>query len=766
MQGISVFQVPLSHYHALSFAGFPDCTGGPLASNLVCNSSVHYLDRAKALVSEFTVEELINNSVHASPGVQRLGLPAYNWWNEALHGVAWSPGVWFDPPNSDFSHATSFPQPILMGATFDDELVHSVADIVSTEARAFNNFGHGGLDFWTPNINPFKDPRWGRGQETPGEDPYHLSRYVYSLVTGLQGGVDPKPYLKTAADCKHFAAYDLEDWGGINRFNFDAIVTQQDLAEYYSPPFQSCVRDAKVASVMCSYNSVNGIPSCASPYLLQRVIREFYGLGNETWIVSDCGAVGVIHNDHKYSTSLAHASAVALKAGTDIDCGTVFSNHLGEAIDQKLITISHIQTALVRQYASLVRLGYFDSPSFQPYRQLTWKDVNTPKAQTLAYTAAVEGIVLLKNTGILPLSTDVHNIALIGPLFNTTTQMQGNYNGRAPFLVSPFQAFRSTRFNVTYSIGTNILSDVVNGTRDALAIAARADVVIYLGGIDNDVEAEGKDRVDISWPDNQFQLISALESTGKPLIVVQMGGGQVDDSALAASESVKGLLWAGYPGQSGGQAIVDIITGKRSPAGRLPITQYPTSYVSQVPMTNMNLRPDSISGSPGRTYKWYTGTPVFEFGFGLHYTTFHVSWFKNGIPKPSYSISTLVSYAKTSPHLDLGLLDSFKLNVHNTGKASSDYVALLFLRTTAGPSPAPLKQLVSYARAKNLSPGQVHTLTLNVTLGSIARVESNGDSVLYPGNYELWVDVGSGLAKQSFTLTGRKTRIIAWPQHD
>src|SRR5258708_4959364 len=275
------------------------------------------------------------------------------------HGVAWSPGTWFNPPGHNFSFATSFPQPILMGAAFDDELIHSVADVVSTEARAFNNHGHAGLDFWTPNINPFKDPRWGRGQETPGEDPYHLSRYVYQLITGLQGGVVPQPYLKIAADCKHFAAYDLEDWGGVSRFNFNANVTQQDLAEYYSLPFQSCVRDAKVSSVMCSYNSVNDVPSCASSYLLQDVIRDFYGLGNDTWIVADCGAVENIHHSHKYTTSLATASAVALKAGTDIHCGSTYSEHLQTAIHESLISVSDVQTALVRQYASLVRCILF-----------------------------------------------------------------------------------------------------------------------------------------------------------------------------------------------------------------------------------------------------------------------------------------------------------------------------------------------------------------------------------------------------------------------
>jgi beta-D-xylosidase 4 len=270
------------------------------------------------------------------------------------HGVAGSPGVTF-APSGEFSSATSFPQPIVLGATFDLALVKAVATVTSTEARAFNNFHRAGLDFFTPNINPFRDPRWGRGQETPGEDPFLVSQYVFNLIQGLQGGIDPRPFFKVAADCKHYAAYDLENWEGIDRVHFDAKVSLQDLSEYFLPSFQSCVRDAKVASVMCSFNSVNGIPSCANSYLLQDILRDFWGFDDDRWVVADCDAVENIFTTHNFTDTFAQAVADALKAGTDVDCGTSYSTHLPDALNQSLITRDDLERSLVRQYTSLIR---------------------------------------------------------------------------------------------------------------------------------------------------------------------------------------------------------------------------------------------------------------------------------------------------------------------------------------------------------------------------------------------------------------------------
>ncbi|KAH7304624.1 glycoside hydrolase superfamily, partial [Rhexocercosporidium sp. MPI-PUGE-AT-0058] len=274
---------------------FPDCVNGPLAKNSICNKSLDGQTRAKALVSALTQAEKILNMQSASPGVSRIGLPAYDWWNEALHGVAISPGVNFSISGKDYSYATSFPMPITLGAAFDDDLVYKIATVISTEARAFSNGGQAGLDYWTPNINPYRDPRWGRGQETPGEDPFHASRYVASLIPGLQGAPGSK-YMKIAATCKHFAGYDLEVWNGVARYAFDAKISPQELRDYFLPPFQACARDSNVQSVMCAYNAVNGVPSCADSYLLQTILKEHWDWGNnDRYIVGDCDAVHNIY---------------------------------------------------------------------------------------------------------------------------------------------------------------------------------------------------------------------------------------------------------------------------------------------------------------------------------------------------------------------------------------------------------------------------------------------------------------------------------------
>ncbi|KAF9484016.1 glycoside hydrolase family 3 protein [Pholiota conissans] len=748
---------------ARAYAGitysFPDCSTAPLKGNVVCDMTKDPVTRAKAIISQFTVDELMANTVNLSPGVPRLGIPQYQWWSEALHGVAGSPGITFASAGQNFSFATSFPQPISMGAAFDDALIKAVATVISTEARAFNNAGRAGIDFFTPNINPFKDPRWGRGQETPGEDPFHISQYVFNLIQGLQGGINPEQF-KVIADCKHFAAYDLENWNGNNRVSFNAVVTPQDLSEFYLPPFQSCVRDAKVASVMCSYNSVNGIPSCASSYLLQSILRDHWDFDDVgRWVTSDCDAVDNIFSTHHFTSDYPHAVADALKAGTDIDCGTAYSLHLPDAFNQSLITRTDLEKALVRQYSSLVRLGYFDSPTTQPFRQLGWSDVNTPAAQALAYQAAVEGIVLLKNDGTLPFKSSIKNIAFIGPWANATTQMQGNYQGTAPFLISPFQGALNAGFKATFNLGTTTSGNSTSGFAAALAAANSADAIVFAGGIDDTVESEGNDRTAISWPGVQLDLMAQLAALEKPFVVMQFGGGQVDSTALKNNTLVNSILWAGYPGQSGGAALGDILKGKASPAGRLGTTQYPADYVNQVPMTDMTIRPSSTN--PGRTYMWYQGTPVFEFGHGLHFTKFTLDWQKQ--PATRYQIPKVSFHTKKT--VDLDEFDTFNVAVKNIGNVTSDYVALLFISGSGGPAPLPNKQLVSYTRLHSIAAGNHATAALKVTLGSIARTDAQGNQWVYPGTYRITVDTGAEISlSHQFELVGAPAQISSWPQ--
>ena len=707
-------------------------------------------ERAGALVKEMTLDEKVSNVGSAAAGSARLGLPAYAWQNEALHGLAGSVGVQFQSPlGANFSAATSFPMPITLSAAFNDDLVEDVATIISTESRAFANSGFAGLDFWTPNINPFRDPRWGRGMETPGEDAYRIQQYVYKLISGFEGGVDAQ-FKRTLATCKHFAAYDIENGRTAN----DLKPTAQDMADYYLPMFQTCVRDAKVASVMCAYNSVYGVPACASDYLLKDVLREHWNFKEPyNYVVSDCDAVDNIYDPHHYASSLPAAAADALNAGTDLDCGSTY-NYLNESVKSNLTSETILDTSLVRLYSALIKVGYFDQP--QEYSSLNWADVNTTKAQSTAYQAAVQGMALLKNDGVLPLKQTLSNVAIIGPWANATEQMQGNYEGTAPFLISPLSIFQVKWTNVRYAQGADIDSQDTSKFADALAAAQASDYIVYLGGIDGSVENEGKDRTSITWPGNQLDLVAQLSKLGKPLVVVQFGGGQVDDTQLLEDDTVRAVLWAGYPGQDGGSAVFDALTGVYPPAGRLPVTQYPATYVDGNSIYDMNLRPSD--GIPGRTYAWYTGKPVLPFGHGLHYTKFAVSW--ASVPNKSFDIQSLLSSAEG--YKDLGTFAKFSIKVANQGSLASDYVALLYLSGDGGSSPRPIKQLVSYGRVSSVEAGATKTAELQVTLGSIARADTDGKRYIYPGAYKVAVD-NDGKATFEFTLTGEPGLVDSLP---
>ncbi|KAH2157149.1 hypothetical protein KXW33_006943 [Aspergillus fumigatus] len=700
---------------------FPDCENGPLSKTLVCDTSARPHDRAAALVSMFTFEELVNNTGNTSPGVPRLGLPPYQVWSEALHGL--------DRANftdeGEYSWATSFPMPILTMSALNRTLINQIATIIATQGRAFNNVGRYGLDY----------------------------------ITGIQGGVDPE-HLKLVATAKHYAGYDLENWDGHSRLGNDMNITQQELSEYYTPQFLVAARDAKVHSVMCSYNAVNGVPSCANSFFLQTLLRDTFGFVEDGYVSSDCDSAYNVWNPHEFAANITGAAADSIRAGTDIDCGTTYQYYFGEAFDEQEVTRAEIERGVIRLYSNLVRLGYFDGNG-SVYRDLTWNDVVTTDAWNISYEAAVEGIVLLKNDGTLPLAKSVRSVALIGPWMNVTTQLQGNYFGPAPYLISPLNAFQNSDLDVNYAFGTNISSHSTDGFSEALSAAKKSDVIIFAGGIDNTLEAEAMDRMNITWPGNQLQLIDQLSQLGKPLIVLQMGGGQVDSSSLKSNKNVNSLIWGGYPGQSGGQALLDIITGKRAPAGRLVVTQYPAEYATQFPATDMSLRPHG--NNPGQTYMWYTGTPVYEFGHGLFYTTFRASLPGTGKDKTSFNIQDLL----TQPHPGFANVEqmpllNFTVTITNTGKVASDYTAMLFANTTAGPAPYPNKWLVGFDRLASLEPHRSQTMTIPVTIDSVARTDEAGNRVLYPGKYELALNNERSVVLQ-FVLTGREAVIFKWP---
>lgn len=668
--------------------------------------------------------------------------------------MAASPGGEFadSPP---FDAATSFPIPLLMAAAFDDDLTEKVAHIIGTEARAWGNSGYAGVDYWTPNINPYKDPRWGRGSETPGEDALRVSRWARHIIHGLEGG--DKNHRRIVATCKHYAGNDFERWHNVTRHDFDAQIGAQDLAEYYLKPFQACARDAQAGSVMCAYNAVNGKPACANDYLMETVLRGHWKWnGGEHYITSDCGATQDVWKHHNYTDTNAQGAAVCFEAGMDSSCEYTTTKDIHDAWDQGLLSEDRMDVSLHRLYEGLIRTGFFDGNSSE-WASLGWKDVNTPEAQALALKAAIDGIVLLKNDGTLPLSIKDHeSVAMIGFWADDETKLQGGYSGVAPFLHTPVYAAEHLGLKVNYANGPTLQNNSVpdNWTADALAAADASDYILYFGGLDLEAAEEDKDRYVLDWPAAQLTLLDKLAETGKPIVVVQLGD-QVDNTKLLESKGINAILWASYPGQDGGPAVLELITGRSSPAGRLPVTQYPSNYTDAIPITEMALRPNSES--PGRTYSWYS-TPVAPFGFGLHYTTFKAK-FKSHAPK--FNIQNLVAGCNEE-FKDRCALPPLKVSVKNTGTRKSDFVSLVFIKGEVGPKPYPLKTLATYGRLRDIDPGETKTLELEWTLDQISRRDINGDLVIYPGTYTLLLDEPTQ-AELNVKLKGKKVVLDKWP---
>ncbi|KAJ0083072.1 hypothetical protein Patl1_10162 [Pistacia atlantica] len=471
-----------------------------------CDSSLPYSVRVKDLVDQMTLSEKVNQLGNLAYGVPRLGLPKYEWWSEALHGVS------------------------------------NVGP-----ARAMFNLGRAGLTYWSPNINVVRDPRWGRAIETPGEDPFVVGRYAVNYVRGLQDVEGHENYtdlnsrpLKVSSCCKHYAAYDVDYWLGIDRTSFDARVHEQDMVETFLRPFEMCVKDGDVSSVMCSYNRVNGIPTCADPKLLNQTIRGEWDLHG--YIVSDCDSIDVMVNKHKFlGDTNEDAVAQTLKAGLDLDCGIFYPNFTANAVKQGKVREGDIDKSLKYLYTVLMRLGFFDGSPNSKYKSLGKDDVCTKENIELATEAAREGIVLLKNDNdTLPLHpAKIKNLAVVGPHANATSAMIGNYAGIPCQFTSPIDGFK------TYG------------------------KVNYKMGCDLSVEAESLDRENLTLPGYQTQLINQVAQVAKgPVILVILSAGGVDISFAKDNTNIKSILWAGYPGEEGGQAIADIVFGNYNPGER------------------------------------------------------------------------------------------------------------------------------------------------------------------------------------------------------
>jgi beta-glucosidase len=695
-------------------------------------------ERAADLVHRMTLEEKASRLVNQARAVPRLGVPAYDWWSEALHGVA-------------ADGTTEYPEPVGLAATFDAPEIHEMATAIGTEARVVNvravraggsTIFHG-LDFWAPNVNIFRDPRWGRGQETYGEDPYLTGRMAVAFVTGMQG-TDPR-YYRVISTPKHFAVHSGPE---PTRHFADVDVSKHDEEDTYLPAFRAALVEGHAGSVMCAYNAINGEPGCANQFLLQHTLRgawQFQG-----YVVSDCGAVRDIFHGHRYRPTQPRASAVSLERGMDNECidftTKVTDDHdykpYIEAVQQGYLAESAIDTALIRLFTARIRLGMFDPPSIVLYTKIDEKELDSAAHRGLARRLADESMVLLKNDGVLPLKSSVKRIAIVGPLAEQTEVLLGNYNGIPTHTVSVLEGMKAEFPNaeITYVAGTQFLSNPthrgggkraaqpagvpVNTAPDPAAIAAakNADVIVAVVGITSRLEGEempvdqagflGGDRTNLQVPEPEETLLQAVAATGKPLVVVLMNG-----SALAANwekEHANAIVEAWYSGEEGGAAIAETLSGKNNPAGRLPVTFY--KDVHQLP----NFEDYAMKG---RTYRYFAGEPLWPFGYGLSYTTF------------TYSDLTL-------PNAQITAADPLDVSVTvtNTGKIAGDEVVQLYLKfpDVAG---APIRALRGFQRI-HLEPGASQVVAFQLKSRDLSMVTEAGDIIVAQGKYT--VSVGGG----------------------
>ncbi|XP_078444450.1 glycosyl hydrolase family protein [Wolffia australiana] len=726
-------------------------SANPSTSSLpFCQRSLSLEKRAEDLVSRLTLQEKISQLGNTGPAIPRLGIPSFQWWSEGLHGVSnYGRGIRFN--GGAIAAATSFPQVILAAAAFDPLLWYRIGQAVGTEARAFYNGGQAdGLTFWTPNINIFRDPRWGRGQETPGEDPLTVGKYAVAYVRGLQGdsfhggGLGGK--LLASACCKHLTAYDLDNWKGVNRVSFDAKVTAQDMADTYQPPFRSCVEEGQASGIMCSYNSVNGIPTCADPNLLSATARQAWGFNG--YITSDCDAVATIFANHSYVNSPAEAVASAIRAGVDVDCGPFMQNHAAEALQQRKLFNSDIDRALRNQFMVRMRLGLFDgNPQTLAFGNLGPTQVCMPEHQALALDAARAGLVLLKNEAhLLPLSkAKLASLAVIGPNSNSAWKLLGDYAGPPCSSVTPLQALKSYVGDVRYLPGCDTAACAAAAVDDAAKLAGEVDQVVLFMGLDQEQEFEDLDRVDLVLPRMQEKLITRVAMAAKrPVILIIISGGPVDISFAKINPSIGAIVWAGYPGQAGGTAISEVLFGDHNPGGKLPMTWYPQSFTA-VPMTDMRMRADAAGGYPGRTYRFYNGKVVYPFGYGLSYTGYSYRFVK-ATAEVIFSRSNggrgdlkTTSVEEMGPDECQKLRISAVVRVKNEGDIAGKHPVMVFARHSSAAAGSPVKQLVGFEPVY-LGAGEEVNMTFGISpCLHLARAEPDGSMVLDQGSYFLVV---------------------------
>ncbi|KNY28027.1 glycoside hydrolase family 3 C-terminal domain-containing protein [Pseudobacteroides cellulosolvens] len=700
------------------------------------NTKLSFEERAKDLVSRMTLEEKVTQMLHEAPAILRLEIPSYNWWNEALHGVARA------------GTATMFPQAIGMAATFDEELLYKIADVISTEGRAkFHEFQrkgdhdiYKGLTFWSPNVNIFRDPRWGRGHETYGEDPYLTGRLGVAFIRGLQGS-DEK-YLKAAACAKHFAVHSGPE---SMRHEFNAVVSKKDMWETYLPAFKECVKEANVEAVMGAYNRTNGEPCCGSRTLLKEILREEWGFKGH--VVSDCWAIKDFHEFHMVTKTAPESVALAVNNGCDLNCGNMYANLL-LAHKEGLVTEETIDESVTRLMVTRMKLGMFDDPSEVSYTKIPYEINDCKEHREFALEVTKKSLVLLKNeNNMLPLDKNkIKSIAIIGPNADSRDALVGNYFGTASEYVTVLDGIREavlpdTRIN--YSSGCHLFKDKTGLAQprdrfaESLAAAQMSDLVIMCMGLDATLEGEqgdvsneyaGGDKIHLDLPGLQQELLEAVYKIGKPVILILLSGSAL--SVTWADENIPAVVQAWYPGAQGGRAIASMIFGEFSPSGKLPVTFYRTTEEL----------PDFDDYSmKNRTYKYMENEALYPFGYGISYTRFQYSGLK--LSKDKISIGEKIEC---------------KVKVKNVGDYESDEVVEMYLKDIEASSLVPKWKLAGFKRI-HLKQDEEMDVEFDIKPEQMAMVDDEGRSILEPGLFEVFIG-GSQPDERSQKLTGTKVQ--------
>ena len=684
--------------------------------------------KARALVSKMTLEEKMSQLVYGAPAIERLGVPAYNWWNEGLHGVARA-GV-----------ATSFPQAIALAAMFDREELKAVSRATALEGRAkYNEFSkhddrdiYKGLTFFSPNINIFRDPRWGRGHETLGEDPYLTAELGKAFVVGMQGEGETM----TASACaKHYAVHSGPE---AIRHHFNAIATQKDMWETYLPAFEALVKDAEVESVMGAYNRVNGEPCCGSKTLLVDILRSKWGFAG--FVVSDCWALIDFHTGHGVTSSPEESAALAMKNGCDINCGSVYLQ-LKSAFHQGLITEDQVTLAAERAFTTRYLLGIMGEGS--EYDKIPYETVECAEHLALAQETALKSCVLLKNDGILPLNkSKIKTLGVIGPNADSRVALTGNYHGTSSRYITILEGVQdecADDVRVLYAPGCDLyrrktenLAFDNDRIAEALTVAEHSDTVLLVLGLDETLEGEAPDdgnsmeagdKPDLLLPDVQRELMERVLAIGKPTVVVLLAGSSIDLSVAEARAQAVFCAW--YPGARGGKAVADLLFGKRSPSGKLPVTFYHDEDLAHLPeFTDYSMK--------GRTYRYLDRKPLYPFGYGLTYA----------------DIRALAAGAEKAA--DGGLL--VRVQVQNLGAVASEDVVQLYVKAEDSPDSTPNPILCGFSRV-HLDAGEAKEMTFSVAPASLSVVDDAGNRIFPGGRYTLYAGT-SGPDARSCELTG------------